>query len=76
MGKKIGQLDTKPAYTPFSSGFVVSKTDSLTTEEEKEDMPKVPYQSLIGTLMYATFCTCSDILFAIGSLSKVLANPG
>lgn len=76
LGERFGQLNAKPANTPFSSGFVVTKEDSPKTPEETADMAAVPYQGLIGGLMYAALCTRPDISFAVGALSKVSSNPG
>ena len=39
-------------------------------------MKAYPYQSLIGTLMYAMLGTHPDIAFAVGALSKYSSNPG
>ena len=39
-------------------------------------MKDYPYQSLIGTLMYAMLGTRPDIAFAVGALSKYSSNPG
>jgi hypothetical protein len=41
-----------------------------------EFMHNFPYQSLIGTLMYAMLGTRPDIAFAVGVLSKYSSNPG
>ena len=46
------------------------------TDAEQAEMKNVPYQSLIGTLMYAMLGTRPDIAFAVGALSKYSSNPG
>ena len=45
-----------------------------TAREEKENMAKVPYSSVIGSLMYAMVCTRSDIAHAVGVVSRFLEN--
>ena len=47
-----------------------------TTREEKENMAKVPYSSVIGSLTYEMVCTTPDIAQAVGVVSKFLENPG
>ena len=46
------------------------------TQEEEEDMSHVPYESVVGSLMYAMVCTRPDIAHAVGVLSRFMSNPG
>jgi hypothetical protein len=46
------------------------------TPDEKAQMEKVSYSSVVGSLMYVMMCTRSDISFAVGMVSKFQANPG
>ena len=46
------------------------------TQEEDEDMSRVPYASAMGSLMYAMVCTRPDIAHAVGVLSRFMSNPG
>jgi hypothetical protein len=39
-------------------------------------MSRVPYQSAIGSLMYAMVCTRPDIAQVVGVFSKYMYNPG
>ena len=39
-------------------------------------MAKVPYSSVVGSLMYAMVCTRPDIAHAVGVVSRFLKNPG
>ncbi|XP_073051273.1 secreted RxLR effector protein 161-like [Primulina eburnea] len=43
--------------------------------EEIHEMSKVPYFSAIGSLMYAMMCTCPDICYAMGLVSRYQSNP-
>ena len=38
-------------------------------------MSKVPYASVVGSLMYAMVCTIPDIAHAVGVVSRFLSNP-
>ena len=62
--------------TPLSSGSKLTKADCPQTAADIEAMKALPYQSLIGTLMYAMLGTRPDIAFAVGTLSKYSSNPG
>eukprot|EP00253_Pinus_taeda_P005891 PITA_05891 len=46
------------------------------TQEEEEDMSRVPYASAVGSLMYAMFYARPDIAHAVGVLSKFMSKPG
>ena len=39
-------------------------------------MQKTPYESVVGSLMYALVCTRPDIANIIGVLGRHLSNPG
>lgn len=61
---------------PLAPQFKMSKASSPKTEGDKTKMSKIPYASVIGSLMYAMVCTRPDIAFAVGVASRFLANPG
>jgi hypothetical protein len=69
--------DGRTHATPLSSGVKLTKDDSPKTEAEmRRARDNFPYQSLIGTLMYAMLGTRPDIAYAVGALSKFCSNFG
>lgn len=66
----------KSVSCPLAAHFKLSKSQSPSSEEEREEMEKVPYASAVGCLMYAMVCTRPDIGYALGVVSRFLANPG
>ena len=46
------------------------------TLEEKEKMSRVPYASVVGSLMYAMMCTHLDICYAVGLVSRYQSTFG
>eukprot|EP00253_Pinus_taeda_P036112 PITA_36112 len=46
------------------------------TQEEEEDMSRVPYASAVGSLMYAMVYTRPDIAHVVGVLSRFMSKPG
>eukprot|EP00253_Pinus_taeda_P030374 PITA_30374 len=46
------------------------------TQEEEEDMSRVPYASAVGSLIYAMVYTRPDIAHAVGVLSRFMSKPG
>ena len=59
--------DCKPMDTPISKGQTLSLEMYLKTPEELKAMARVPYSSVIGSLMYAMMCTRPYICYAVGS---------
>ena len=46
------------------------------TQEEQEDLPRVPYASAVGSLMYAMVCNRPDIAHAVGVLNRYMSKLG
>ena len=46
------------------------------TPKEKQQMSKVPYSNVFGSLMYAMMCACPDICYVVGLASIFQSNLG
>ena len=68
--------DSKPVNVPIVVGVRLSAEQCPKTQEEEEDMSRVPYASAVGSLMYAMVCTRPDIAHAVGVLSRFMSKPG
>lgn len=68
--------DSKPVTTPLDGNVKLSKEMKPKTTEEVEEMKKVLYRSLIGSLMYLAVSTRPDIAYAVSTLSQFNQNPG
>ncbi|CAM6087063.1 unnamed protein product [Calypogeia fissa] len=68
--------NAKPVSTPLASHFKLSRKDCPSTESERIAMQSVPYDSVVGSLMYAMTCTRPDIAHTISIVSRFMANPG
>eukprot|EP01018_Ginkgo_biloba_P035895 Gb_13769 [translate_table: standard] len=68
--------DCKPLCVPVALGTKLSISQCPTSPSEMEDMRRVPYQSAVGSLMYAIVCIRPDIAQAVGVLSRFMSNPG
>ena len=56
--------------TPIDKSLSLSRDIYPKTLKEKEKMSKVPYASVVGSLIYAMMCTCPDICYFIGLVSR------
>ena len=59
---KLDQL--KKGFLPVLQDVKLSKTQSLTTAEDRERMKVIPYASAIGSIRYAMLCTTLDVCLA------------
>ena len=74
--KRFNMENAKPLSTPLPTYVKLSTCDCPTSDKDKEFMSKVPYQSAVGSLMYAMVATRPDIAFAVGAVSRFMSNPG
>ena len=51
--QKLNMEKAKEVSCPFANHFKLSSKQSPSTNEEKEEMDKVPYASAVGSLKYA-----------------------
>ena len=66
----------KPVSTPLAIHFKLIKEMCLETHEEIDYMSRIPYSSVIGSLMYAMVCTRPNIPHAVGFVSRYMNNLG
>ena len=66
----------KALSCPLPSYVKLSKHDCPVSDEDKAEMDKLPYASVVGSLMYAMIATRPDIAFAVGVVSRYMSNPG
>ena len=76
MLERYHMQDSKPMDTHVNKSLSLSRDMCLKTPEEKKKMPRVPYASAVGSLMYAMMCTRPDICYAVGLVSRYQSNPG
>jgi hypothetical protein len=74
--ERFNMLNCTPVSTPMSPGVRLTREQCATTYEEVEQMQFVPYQTLIGTLMYLMVSTRPDICHAVGVLAQFMHQPG
>ncbi|MCO5555992.1 hypothetical protein L7F22_009536 [Adiantum nelumboides] len=66
----------KALSAPLPSYVKLNLSDCPKSDEKKVEMTKVPYSSVIGSLMYAMICTRPDIAYAVGVVSRYMSKPG
>mgnify|MGYP004607028067 CR=1 FL=1 len=74
--KRFSMQDCKPGDTPISKGDKFSLSQCPKNDLEAKALQKIPYASIVGSLMYTQVCTRPDIAFIVGMLGRYLSNPG
>jgi hypothetical protein len=73
--ERFRMQNAKPISTPLANYFKLSKEMCPKTQEEIEYMSRVPYSSVVGSLMYAMMCTRTDITHAVGVVRMYMNHP-
>lgn len=74
--KRFNMIECKPISTPMDANEKLSSEMCPKTAEERDELKDVPYQELIGSLMFAAQITRPDICFAVSKLSQFNMNFG
>jgi hypothetical protein len=66
----------KSIDTPITKGEGLILRMCAKTPNEKAQMEKVSYSSVVGSLIYSMMCTRPDIIFAVEMVSRYQTNAG
>jgi hypothetical protein len=73
--KWFNMQDYKPMKVPILVGARLTVEQCPKTQEEIEKMACVPYESVVGSIIYAMVWTRLDIFHAVGVLSRYMLTP-
>ena len=65
----------KKGYLPIGHGITLSKKDCPTTPEKRERISRIPYASIMKSIMYVMTCTRSDVAYSLGIVSRYQSDP-
>ena len=74
--ERFNMSKAKVVSSPLVSHFKLNSRHTPSTDKEKEDMRRVLYASVVGSLMYVMVCTRLDIAYVVGVVSRFLSNLG
>ena len=66
--------ETRLVTTPLAGHFKLSFKQYSQSPEE-EEMSRVPYASVMGSLMYVMVCIRPDLAYAVSTVSQFMSNP-
>ncbi|RDY04246.1 hypothetical protein CR513_12064, partial [Mucuna pruriens] len=74
--ERFSMKDSKPRDTLIAKGDKFSLKQFPNNDLERNKMQKIPYASIVGSLMYAQVCTRLNSAFVVGVLGSYLSDPG
>ncbi|KAL5736763.1 hypothetical protein ACOSQ2_031551 [Xanthoceras sorbifolium] len=73
---QFSMQDSKKSLLPFRHGIKLSKEQGPKDMHEEQFMSRIPYASVVGSLMYAMLYTGPDICFVVGIVSRFQSKLG
>ena len=67
---------SKKEFLPVLQGVKLSKTQNMTTTENRKRMKVIPYASAIGSIKYAMLCTKPIVYLAMSLARGYNSDPG
>ena len=74
--KSFNMENVKPTPPLLPMTIRLSDRNSPSTEEERKLNGKIPYASVVGSIMYAMVATQFDLVHVVGVVSWYMSNPG
>ena len=61
-------------YLPVGYEISLSKKDYPITPHKREHMSRIPYTSIVGSIMHVIICARSDVAYSLGVVSRYQSN--
>ena len=74
--KRFNMHSCSPLTTPLPYGLFLSMEDCPANTSEIEEMRKVPYHEVLGSLMWMQVATWPDLSYPVNLLAHFAHNPG
>lgn len=74
--RKFNMFECDPVRIPCDPNTKLTKDMAPTNVEKVEEMKKIPYQEVVGSVSYLAQCTRPDILFSVTYVSQFNQNHG
>jgi len=72
----FNMAEARPVTTPLAGHFRLSSNQCPNLQEDKDEMSRVPYASVMGSLMHAMLYTRPGLAYAVSTVSRFMSNPG
>ena len=69
-------VEERPVTTPLTGHFKLSSKQCPQLPVEEEEISRVPYANVVGSLMYVMVCTRPDLAYVVSIVSRFMSNLG
>ena len=73
---RFNMQNSKPVTTPLAAHFRLSYALCPQSNEDVDYMSRVPYSSVVDSLMYVMVCSRPYLSYAVSVVSRYMAKPG
>ena len=73
MLERFNMTEARPITTLLVVHF--SSNQCPNSQEEEDEMSRVPYSNAVGSLMYVIVCTKPDLAYAVSTVNRLMSNP-
>ena len=70
MLKRFNMENFKKDYLSIGHRITLSKKDCLTILQEREHMRRIPYDSVVESIMYVMMCMRLHVIYSLGIVSR------
>ena len=74
--ERFNMAEARLVTTPLAGHFKLSSKLCPQSPEEEEKMSRVPYASVVGSLIYTMVYTGPDLAYAVSKVSQFMSNLG
>ena len=72
--KRFSMKNFKKGYLPIGQEIFLLKSDYPTTPQEREHMSRIPYASIVSSIIYAMTYIRPDVAYSLGVVSRYLSD--
>lgn len=76
MLKKFFMRDSEPVNIPLASHFILIKDKAPRTNSKLIEIENIPYENVVGSIMYLMVSSGPDIAYNVSCLSMYMSIPG
>ena len=76
MLKWFSMENLKKGYLLIDHEISLSKKGYLITPQKREHMSRIPYASIVDSIIYAMICMRPDMAYSLGIVSRYQSDPG
>ena len=74
--RRFNMQNAKLVTTPLVAHFIISSAQFPQSNKKVDYISRVPYSSVVGSLMYAMVFSCLDLAYKVDAINKYMKKHG